>query len=175
MPERNEYRPGMDLVTYAKAWVDMAPHLGQLMDLASRAKVVVEFGIRGAVSSWAILDGMAPDGVLIGVDINPECTIPERVSTDPRWTFVVGDSVKVDLPRHADLMMIDSSHEYGQTVLELDRAATMTPEVIALHDYLHADSPEVRPAVDDWLKKNPEYLLETVHPSEWGLAVLRRV
>jgi hypothetical protein len=165
----------MDLETYAREWVDMVPHLGHLMEFASRARVVVEFGIRGAVSSWAILDGLPPDGVLIGVDINANCPIPERVSTDPRWTFVVGDSVKVDLPQRVDWVMIDSSHEYGQTVLELDRAASMTPEVITLHDYFHANSPEVRPAVDDWLKKNPEYLLETVYPSEWGLAVLRRV
>lgn len=172
---RDEYRPGMDLVAYAKAWVDMEPHLGHLMGFASRAKVVVEFGIRGAVSSWAILDGMAPDGVLIGVDIDPNCPIPERVSTDPRWTFVVGDSVKVDLPRHVDWVMIDSSHEYSQTVLELYRAATLTPEVITLHDYFCAWTPDVKPAVDDWLKKNPEYILETVYPSDYGLAVLRRV
>ena len=175
MPERDEYRPGMDLKAYAQAWEDMVPHLGHLMEFASRARVVVEFGIRGAVSSWAILDGLPPDGVLIGVDTNPNCPIPERVSTDPRWTFLVGDSVKVDLPLRVDWVMIDSSHEYAQTILELYRAATLRPEYITLHDYLHLSSPEVRPAVDDWLKKNPEYLLETVYPSEWGLVVLRRV
>jgi hypothetical protein len=174
MPERDEYKPGMDLVAYAKAWIDMEPHLGHLMEFASRAKVVVEFGVRGAVSSWAILDGMAPDGTLIGVDINPECPIPERVSTDPRWTFVVGDSVKVDLPLRVDWVMIDSSHEYAQTILELYRAATLRPEYITLHDYLCAWTPEVKSAVGDWLKKNPEYLLEKVYESDYGLAVLRR-
>lgn len=174
MPERDEYKPGMDLVAYARAWIDMEPHLGQLMDMASRAKVVVEFGIRGAVSSWAILDGLPPDGVLIGVDINADCPIPERVSTDPRWTFVVGDSVKVDLPQRVDWVMIDSEHTYPQTVLELYRAATLRPEYITLHDYLCVTAPEVKPAVDDWLKKNPEYLLEKVYPSDYGLAVLRR-
>jgi predicted O-methyltransferase YrrM len=174
MQERDEYRPGMDLVTYARAWKDMEPHLGHLMDLASRARVVVEFGIRGAVSSWAILDGLPPDGVLVGVDINPDCSVPERVRMDPRWTFVVGDSVKVDLPRHADLVMIDSSHEYEQTVLELERAATLTPDVIALHDYLYADTPAVKQAVDEFVASDAPYALEVVHPSQWGLAVLRR-
>jgi hypothetical protein len=171
---RDEYRPGMDLVAYAKGWVDMAPHLGHLMDMASRARVVVEFGIRGAVSSWAILDGLPPDGVLVGVDIDPNCPIPERVSSDPRWTFVVGNDLLVDLPRHADFVMIDSSHELKQTVLELDRASTLGPEVIALHDYLCAWTPDVKPAVDGWLKRNPLYALEVVHPSDYGLAVLRR-
>jgi len=171
---RDEYRPGMDLQAYAREWVDMAPHLEHLMDLASRAKVVVEFGVRGAVSSWAMLDGMAPDGVLVGVDLEAGCPIPERVRTDPRWTFVVGDSLTVDLPRHADLVMIDSSHEYQQTVLELQRAASLTPEVIALHDYLYINAPGVKPAVDEFVASDAPYELVVVHQSDYGLAVLRR-
>jgi hypothetical protein len=165
----------MDLETYARGWVDMVPHLRHLTEYASQAKVAVEFGVRGAVSSWAILDGLPPDGVLYGVDIAENCPIPERVSNDPRWHFVVGDSVKVDLPRHADFVMIDSSHEYDQTVLELERASTLTPDVIALHDYLDTRvGRDVSRAVDEFAASNGVYRLETVHSSPWGLAILRR-
>ena len=171
---RDEYRPGMDLDAYARQWLDMVPHLGHLMDLASTAKVVAEFGVRGAVSSWAILDGLPEDGRLYSVDIDPLCPIPPRVTSDPRFKFIVGDSVTVPLPKHVDFVMIDSSHEYDQTVRELDRAASLNPVVIALHDYLYADTPDVKRAIDGWLEGDVPYVLEVVHPSTWGLAVLRR-
>jgi len=171
---RDEYRPGMDLDAYARQWLDMVPHLGHLMDLASTAKVVAEFGVRGAVSSWAILDGLPEDGRLYSVDIDPLCPIPPRVTSDPRFKFIVGDSVTVPLPKHVGFVMIDSSHEYDQTVRELDRAASLNPVVIALHDYLYADTPDVKRAIDGWLEGDVPYVLEVVHPSTWGLAVLRR-
>jgi hypothetical protein len=82
--------------------------------------------------------------------------------------------VTVPLPKHVDFVMIDSSHEYDQTVKELDRAASLKPTVIALHDYLYSETPAVRLAIDGWLEGDVPYVLEAVHPSQWGLAVLRR-
>ena len=176
------------LEQYAKAWVDMEPHIGQLRDYAAQAKVIVEFGVRGAVSTWAMLDGLPPDGRLIGVDIKgdrrwldehqPDWTgyvlpLPRRVRDDPRFELRVGDSLKVPLPDHADLVMIDSSHEYEQTLGELVRAADMAPAVIALHDYYHPTAPGVRRAIEEFITADGRYQLATVHPSDYGLAVLR--
>jgi hypothetical protein len=176
----------------------MEPHTAQLTALAERATLIIEFGVRGAVSTWALLDGLPADGRLIGVDIipdrdwydrnQPEWTgyatpIPPRVRRDPRFSFVHGNSIDVDLPEHADLIVIDSSHDYHQTVAELARAAKLTPAVIALHDYLYSETPDVRRAVDEFVADRAiadgayvgsAYRLDVVHPSKWGLAVLRR-
>jgi hypothetical protein len=164
----------------------MVPHIGQLTILAKDAKIIVEFGIRGGVSSWALLDGLPEDGRLYGVDIIPDrrwyddnfpewngytTPIPPRVRNDTRFIFIVGDSLKVDLPEHADLVMIDSSHEYRQTVLEIERAASLTPNVIALHDYLYSETTSVARAVDEYVVDGA-YRLDTVFPSKWGLAIL---
>lgn len=177
---------GITLQEYAAAWIDMEPHIDQLTILARDAKVIVEFGIRGGVSSWALLDGLANDGHLYGVDIIPDrqwynenfpewrgysTPIPPRVRLDPRFIFIVGNSVKVSLPEHADLVMIDSSHEYWQTVLEINRAAELTPSVIALHDYLYSETTSVARAVDEFVVDG-SYRLDTVFPSKWGLAIL---
>jgi hypothetical protein len=101
------------------------------------------------------------------------------VRQDPRFTFIVGNDVEVNLPGHADLVMIDSSHEYKQTLLELDRAAELTPDTIALHDYFWPgdghplDTPDVKRAVDEWLARDTTtYKLEEVYESRWGLAIL---
>jgi len=165
---------GITLQEYAKSWVDMVPHVEQLKELASHAKVVVEFGLRGGVSTWSMLDGLPENGKLFGVDIDPNAHLARRVREDPRFTFIVGDSVKVELPPKADLVMIDSSHEYEQTVRELETAASMDPRVIALHDYLYEETPDVRRAVDEFVDSQEMYAFRTIHPSRWGLAVLRR-
>lgn len=172
--------PDITLSEYAEAWIDMAPHVKTLTALAADAKVVVEFGIRGGVSTWALLDGLPEDGRLYGVDIDPNAPMPPRVKDDPRFTFLVGDSLKVKLPKRADLVLIDSSHEFTQTVLELQRAASLRPAMIVCHDYLYEHTPQVRWAIDGWTHppytedhwSQVPYRLRRVEESRWGLAIL---
>jgi len=161
---------------YADAWLDMAPHISDLQRYATGKRQIVEFGVRGGVSTWAMLDAMHPDGRLIGIDIDPNAPIPPRVRDDPRFLFVVADSTTVRLPSWADMVMIDASHEFAATVVELVRAALMEPEVILCHDYLYAQAPQVRRAIDGYVSpgylQDEPYKLEKVIPSKWGLAVL---
>lgn len=168
--------PGITLAEYAAAWIDMAPHIGELGIYARGKRTIVEFGVRGGVSTWAMLDAMPADGRLIGVDIDPDAPIPPRVRDDPRFEFVVGDAAKVRLPKHADMVMIDASHEFSATVIELVRAASLTPDVICCHDYLYRHTPQVRRAIDGYTapgyQRDEPYRLQTVHRSSWGLAVL---
>lgn len=164
------------MIEHARAWGDMVPHLSTLIALAAEARTVVEFGVRGGVSTWALLDGLHPDGSLTSIDIDADCLerVPARVSGDPRWTFVVADTtapdIQAELPPHADLFVIDTSHEYHATIRELEIARRLNAAVVVLHDYNLAD---VEDAVQGFLRRQPHYTL-TVEPSEWGLAVLRR-
>lgn len=169
---RYEPTPDTTLAEYAAAWVDMVPHLAQLTDLASRAQVIVEFGIRGAVSTWAMLDGLPPEGSLYGVDVQSKPPIPPRVRNDPRFVFIRGNSLEVSLPHRADLAMIDTSHTYLQTLLELRRVATLGPDIIALHDYFSPEYPGVAQAVAEFVGEG--YSLARVHQSRYGLAILQR-
>lgn len=128
-----------NLETFARDQVDMAPHITTLTRLARQATTVVEWGVRGGVSTWAILDGLSEDGHLYSVDI-VDCEVPRRVSEDPRWTFIVGDdldpAVQEQLPDKADMVFIDTSHTYDQTVKELAYAVTFEPDRIVMHDYV---------------------------------------
>ena len=177
--KREDIPPDITLREYADAWLDMAPHIDQLQEYAKGYGTIVEFGIRGAVSTWAMLGAMAPDGVLYGVDIDPDPPLPPAVRDDPRFHLIVGEAATVKLPvKRAELVMIDASHEFAPTVAELVRAASLLPFVILCHDYLYKHSPQVRLAVDGYtgpgyLRDEP-YMLRDVHKSEWGLAVLTR-
>jgi len=131
-----------DLRQWAADQVDMAPHIATLTKLARKCQTIVEFGVRGGVSTWALLDGLSETGRLYSVDII-DCDVPPRVSDDPRWTFIVGNdtdpAVQRQLPDRADLVFIDTSHEYEHTCVELAFAQTLIPARIVLHDYVMAD------------------------------------
>lgn len=115
----------------------MAPHVGTLTRYAAEATSIVEFGVRGGVSTWALLDGLPGNGRLWSVDID-DCTVPDRVRDDSRWTFIVGDDRECEvldrLPKSADLVFIDTSHEYEHTALELAYAFSLRPRRIVCHD-----------------------------------------
>ena len=159
-----------NLHAFATEWVDCVPHYPTLITLARQAKTVIEWGVRGGVSTWALLDGLPEDGHLWSVDII-DCVVPPRVSEDPRWTFLVGDdldpAIQAQLPSEADLIFIDTSHTYEQTVAELALAAQLTSK-IALHDYA---LDEVKRAVDEFCVREGWHV--AIHErSQWGFAVL---
>lgn len=158
------------LQQWAHDQVDMAPHIATLMRHASEAHTIVEWGVRGGVSTWAILDAMPADGHLYSVDI-VDCVVPPRVSEDPRWTFLVGDDldplVQAVLPDHADLVFIDTSHTYEQTVGELAYALTFGPSRIVMHDYVMEP---VQRAADEFCAREGWRVVANEMP--FGLATL---
>lgn len=159
-----------DLYEWAVEQVDMAPHVWTLVQHAKAARTVVEFGVRGGVSTWGILSGLPEDGELWSVDIT-DCVVPPAVSTDPRWHFIVGDDMDPEvqrrLPDRADLVFIDTSHEYEQTVAELAYALTLEPVRIVMHDYV---MPPVAKAGTEFLERTGWRLIENELP--YGLATL---
>lgn len=178
---KSGYTPSPELQDWADRAVDMANHLVHLHDLAMEAQSIVEFGIRSGVSTWALLDGLPKDGTYLGIDIDPRIMqfTPTNVLFDPRTTFVIGDDREVELPTHADLVMIDSSHEYEHTKQELDLAVRMSPDIIVMHDYLWW-SPDpnhpnhwckVHQAVEDW-EPTGAYRKDRLYFSPWGILVL---
>jgi hypothetical protein len=158
-----------DLARHAGHWVDMQPHTSTVTELARGSLVAVEMGTRGGVSAWAILDGLPNTGRLVSVDIDPGCRylLPPRITDDPRWSLVTGDSAKSEIP-DADLVFIDTSHTLEQTRAELSRCSGAS--VIVLHDWSEIG---VRRAVCEFITGGGWLL--TIEPSRWGLAILRRL
>jgi hypothetical protein len=166
----------MDLAGYAHRWVDMVPHLEQLTEYAKDCELIVEFGVRGGVSTWAMLNGLPAGGRLLGVDPDPDVAaqMPPWIFNDERFRWWLGDDRTAPLPAKADMVMIDSSHLYEHTVEELRLAAAMKPKRILCHDYLFGGWCEGLTQAIDEADADPEfpYRLAQVHESAWGLAVL---
>jgi predicted O-methyltransferase YrrM len=113
---------------------DIHDHLGTLFmeAVAARPRLIVELGTRGGVSTRALLAGAAVTGAqMLSVDIN-DCSgadLPEKLRQ--RWKFIRSDDVSFagepfaafcqerGLPPQAEVIFIDTSHEFEHTRAEL--------------------------------------------------------
>jgi len=89
------------------------------------------------------------DGHLTSLDLKDPIRFPDADfrSIINRWTFIKGDSRKVEVDGEFGLTMIDSGHTYELTTIELSKFAPRS-KIILLHD---TDMPDVSRAIEDYL------------------------
>lgn len=169
-------------------WSDIREYLPFLHEEARNRvnPVVLEAGTRKGNSTLAFLAGIrGGTGHVWSVDVNDVTADPDGMflwRDYPAWTFVRGDdmdlSVQSLLPAQADILFIDSSHEYEHTLDEC-RAymPRVTPGGVALfHDtrlMMHREDtePPVKRALDDWCRETGMSWEEI--PGDYGLGVIR--
>lgn len=101
---------------------DIYEHLPRLVELVEQADAqhVIELGTRTGVSTVAFLYALErTGGRLTSVDIEP----PPEIGEWPHWTFRQGDDLDPDLLASldpADLVFLDTSHHFAQTLAELN-------------------------------------------------------
>lgn len=119
---------------WASASSDIRDHLGTIFyeAVASRPRLLVELGTRGGMSTRALLAAAEMCGAqVLSVDIE-DCSgiaLPERFR--PRWSFIYADDVAFagqgfadfcaarGLPARAEVILVDTSHEYAHTRAEI--------------------------------------------------------
>jgi len=161
---------------------DINEHMGTLRGLAAQCSHITEMGVRAMVSSWAFLDGLRPlGGKLISIDIvSPEefgTPVHEIEKTcaqeDIDFKFILGDSLSIDI-EETDLLFIDTLHFYSQLSKELERHHPKVRKYIAMHD-TESSPQEMKPAINEFLAKHPEWVLHEHYPNNNGLTICKRV
>jgi predicted O-methyltransferase YrrM len=106
-------------------WSDIQQHLPELRSSAAcyPAGAVLELGVRWGTSTAALLAGVAQaGGHLWSVDIVPP-TVSGWWASTGLWTLSIGDdldpAVAARQPPELDVLFIDTSHVYEQTLGEL--------------------------------------------------------
>ncbi len=101
---------------------DINEHLQTFYQLTHKlhAQKIIELGTRGANSTLAFLLAVEDTaGHVWSVDLEPAPTLPSK-----RWTFIQGSDLDLEvlaqLPDDADIVFIDTSHAYQQTLAELN-------------------------------------------------------
>jgi predicted O-methyltransferase YrrM len=113
---------------------DIHDHLGTLYyeALIARPRLIVELGTRGGLSTRALLAAARETNAhLLSIDIEDCSAIDLPPGLRERWTFIRADDVEFagtpfsafckqrDLPAVANVIFIDTSHEYQHTKAEL--------------------------------------------------------
>lgn len=162
-----------DINQHLRTFVQTCVHLN--------AKAVIELGVRWGTSTIAWLYGLSQtDGRLWSVDVSPKPDLEDR-----RWTFIQGDDLEpgvvLQTPSNVDVVFIDTTHSYEQTLAELE---LYIPKVrdggrVLLHD-TEVETPEgvvddppfpVMRAVDAFCHNNG--LCWTNHPHNNGLGIIK--
>jgi hypothetical protein len=126
---------------------DINEHLPTLFKYASECDSVFETGVRGCVSSWAILYGLASrrekEGgktSLLLNDIDP-CEVQELKhaseevgNVNVEWTWKNNLELSFERERRFDMTFIDTWHVYGQLKRELAKFSQITNKYIIMHD-----------------------------------------
>lgn len=130
---------------------DINEHLETLSKYASECNSVFETGVRGVVSSWALLHGVSKNVsniktfVMNDIDMINTLSIMkimDKLNIDGK--FIKGNNLELDLKQNFELVFIDTLHVYGQLKRELEKFSKITTKYIILHDTtVDADKGEV--------------------------------
>jgi len=136
---------------------DINEHLPTLYNYATKCESIIELGVRGCVSSWALMNGLLNNnnnnsnnsnnnkrGYLLLNDID-ECDIKEilynsQYLNNLKVNYIWKNDLELDFSSIdtdsglVDLVFIDTWHIYGQLKRELDMYSKITKKYIIMHD-----------------------------------------
>jgi hypothetical protein len=165
---------------------DINEHLPTLRRLASRCDHVTEMGMRGAVSTTALL--VAQPKRFVSWDIDAKAVVSQNVADlvvlagqtvfQPR----VGNTLEIEI-EETDLLFIDTLHTAAQLKAELARHGSKVRSWIALHDTMtfglrgeDGKEPGLRAAIADFQRNNfPLWGVVGDYENNNGLVVLEHV
>ena len=158
---------------------DINEHLPVLRDL-SKGLDCVEFGVRGVVSTWAML--AAPCKSLISVDINP-CPIEEAkiaaTNANIPFEFICASTLDIQI-NPCDLLFIDTLHTYAQLKHELLVHGNQATQYLVFHDTItfgmagEDGGLGLMPAIEEFIAANPHWKVHAHYTNNNGLLILRR-
>jgi hypothetical protein len=120
---------------------DINEHLPTLYRYAKECESIFETGVRGVVSSWALVKGLLdnekPNKYILLNDIT-KCNIGELINATQKLPITIEykwmNNLHLDLSNNVDLTFIDTWHIYGQLKRELAKFSKVTNKYIIMHD-----------------------------------------
>ena len=123
---------------------DINEHLPTLFKYAKECNSVFETGVRGVVSSWALLYGLTSNNndikktfIMNDIeDCNVEEIINASIGLNIDMSFKQSNNLLIDFSKNDnyDLTFIDTYHVYPQLIRELNKFSKVTNKYIIMHD-----------------------------------------
>lgn len=120
---------------------DINEHLPTIYKYAKECESIIELGVRGVVSSWALVNGLSENGksikkILLN-DIEPcdiDALLNESNDTGVDISYEWKNDLDLDIVENVDMTFIDTWHVYAQLKRELDKFSKVTNKYIIMHD-----------------------------------------
>lgn len=176
---------------------DINEHLPVLKEYAEKCDTITEFGVRGVVSTVALIKGNPKK--MISVDLfhpshwgnesqlNKVINYAENNKID--YKFILSDTRKIEI-ENTDMLFIDTLHTYEQLKEELIKHGNKAQKFLIFHDttlYEYTDEQNsytneiligekkgLWPAIEEFLFENPHWSILQRYHNNNGLTVLQR-
>lgn len=158
---------------------DINEHLPTLRKYAQQCQTVVEFGVRSAVSTIALLAAQTQTLLLYDVERRPEADIVFHLRGRTNVRFKIMDSRQADFAE-ADMLHIDTDHTYDCLKAELFAHGNKVRKFIAMHDTQvygqngNDGGKGLQLAIDEFIAANPHWKIAEFNPNNHGMTVLAR-
>jgi predicted O-methyltransferase YrrM len=180
---------------------DISDHLATLRRLAGSVSSVVELGVRGGVSTLALLLGKPK--LLTSFDINHFAMEPVYKKyaeyLEVNFKFIQENVLTTDKITECDLLFIDTMHSFDQMSCELYLHGNKAKKYLVFHDTVSFGSSDegkldynelpsslkdmllstrhrygILPAINNFMLANRHWTVAEVHNNNNGLLVLER-
>ncbi len=133
-------------------------------------------GVRWGVSLYAFLSSNASKVIAYDIaDVRVKYSIPEF----DKLTLVCVDVLKIEI-ENIDFLFIDTEHNYGQCIQELNLHAKNVNKYIGFHDtYTFGREGDnstggLLKAIEEFLQNNQEWFMEYHTDNNNGLTILKK-
>ena len=120
---------------------DINEHLPTICKYASECESVMELGVRGCVSSWALVKGLMENNKskkqillndITSCDINKLLNVVKDMDIVVNYQWI--SDLDLNIEENVDMTFIDTWHIYGQLKRELAKFSKVTNKYIIMHD-----------------------------------------
>lgn len=163
---------------------DINQHLPTLKKYAGKCNYVTEFGVRGIVSTWALICGNPR--TLISYDLyhprrfKGDLSLVYALREETKFSFIKANVLEIDI-EPTDLLFIDTWHTCEQLSKELHRHSKNVRKYIVLHDTttfseVGEDGGDgLSKALTEFIASNNDWVIKEVFNNNNGLTVLENI
>lgn len=156
---------------------DYIDYLKKILELLDHCNSYREIGTwQGASTSVALLKKISyVETIDLSFEkINPYINIFYDFSKKENINFIMNeiDSLKNDVDKEVDLLLIDGYHNPKQVEKELKKYAIWTKKYIMFHDTTLV--PRLQKTVNNFLSNNADWVLESQHTKNVGYMVIKK-
>lgn len=167
---------------------DINEHLPTLRSIAEECETITEFGVRWVVSTWALLAARPKRLHCYDINHNPNIENVKNLASQNNvdFKFDIANVIDNDFEiADTDFLFIDTLHTYDQLSQELTKHGNKAKKYLGFHDTItygrinesgiKGDIQGLKPAIENYLLQNQEWIVHIHHTNNNGLTILKRL